>query len=545
MKVTEGNVNNVNDKDILIVAGLELVGDSIINLEEASPVTEPLQPAKTPAAAFKTLPNSDATSPAAGPTPPSAGGWSKGSGRPIQPIATLNPYNPSWAIRAKVVSRGPKRAFNNPRPGGSSSVFSAEVMDEQGTAIEATFWREAADRFYDLLAEGVVAVFARGSVKPANKKYSNVRNDYCLSFDNSAEISPCSDAEIDVSKIAVKLNPVAISHLAAYVDKRMPVDVVAMATSVGTLSAIKRKSDNTEVTRRDVTLVDQGLKTVTLTLWDKNAEAIGDQLEAAIAGSGGAVIVAVSSCRVSSYNGVSLSTLGRSSVRIHPITDDEAPGTTALAAWWKEDGCTAETVHIGEGLSSALKPGTGGSGGGGGGGSRELANLQTVRNGCPAVVGEKPVYSTVLASFALIDPEQNLYYNAAPGNNRKVIEQDGEWYCEYDGQRYNSMTRRYIFSARLMDSTGELPIQIFNDQAETLLGVNADDLAAMRESEESQFRQVINQAVWSHWTVRVKAFSQEYQNEARSRYAIMELKPINYVSECKRLLDLLTTSAAQ
>lgn len=35
-------------------------------------------------------------------------------------------------------------------------MFSAEVVDEQGTTIEATFWREAADHAYELLEEGKV-----------------------------------------------------------------------------------------------------------------------------------------------------------------------------------------------------------------------------------------------------------------------------------------------------------------------------------------------------------------------------------------------------
>lgn len=35
--------------------------------------------------------------------------------------------------------------------------------------------------------------FARGTVKPANKKFSTVRNDYCLNFDAAAEVEPCGE----------------------------------------------------------------------------------------------------------------------------------------------------------------------------------------------------------------------------------------------------------------------------------------------------------------------------------------------------------------
>lgn len=83
----------------------------------------------------------------------------------------------------------PPRSFN--KNGMETSLFSVELVDDQGSTIEATFWRAAADKYFDLLAEGSVYTFARGSVKPANKRFSSVRNDYTLNFDAVAEVEPC------------------------------------------------------------------------------------------------------------------------------------------------------------------------------------------------------------------------------------------------------------------------------------------------------------------------------------------------------------------
>lgn len=79
-----------------------------------------------------------------------AAGGGSASKRPLQPISALNPYNNSWAIKAKVVSKAPLRSFSR------GNVFNAEIVDEQGTAIEATFWRDAADTAHQLLEEGKV-----------------------------------------------------------------------------------------------------------------------------------------------------------------------------------------------------------------------------------------------------------------------------------------------------------------------------------------------------------------------------------------------------
>ena len=387
-----------------------------------------------------------------------------------------------------------------------------------------------------------MAIFSKGSIKPANKKYSSVPNDYCINFDTSAEISPC-ESEIDTSKMVKPLAPVSIGQLVAFVDKRMPVDLLGVVSAVGPLASVKRKSDSSEIARRDITLVDRDLKTVTVTMWSPAAENVGSELETAFnnsssSGAEAPVMLAISSCRISSYNGVSASTLARSVITINP-TEEDAPGCSALTAWWQEEGATASTTHVGDGMATALKPNAVGGGGGGPNSRDRVTNLQSVRDTAPAMSTDKPVWSNIMATVAVMNPEQSLYYAAAPGNNRKVVEQDGEWYCEFDGQKYSTMTRRYIAQARVMDTAGELPVQVFNDQAETLLGMTADELAAVRESNDVQYRDIMKRVMWSEWMVKVKAQTQEYQGEQRQRYAVVELKPVDYAVESRRLLEAI------
>lgn len=93
--------------------------------------------------------------------------------------------------------------------------------------------------------------------------------------------------------------------------------------------------------------------------------------------------------------------------------------------------------------------------------------------------------------------------------------------------------------AKAMDTTGVLPIQIFNDQAEVLLGKNADDLHAVREKAETEFSAVLKDAAWTEWVLRIKAQAQEYNGETRQRYAVADMQPLNFVTESRRTLDLI------
>lgn len=46
-----------------------------------------------------------------------------------------------------------------------------------------------------LCALAQVYVFGRGNVKPADKRYSRVRNDYALHFDTASELDACGKGQ--------------------------------------------------------------------------------------------------------------------------------------------------------------------------------------------------------------------------------------------------------------------------------------------------------------------------------------------------------------
>ena len=255
-----------------------------------------------------------ASSKTPGPAPPSGNSLPGGAlNRKLVPIQALNPYQSGWTVRAKVSSKGQLRTAG----AAGTSVLSAELVDAHGTAIEATFWREAAALAEASLEAGKVYLFSRGRVKPANKAYSNVRNDYCLDFGQGAVFELAPD-QGDAAGMSSKLSYVSIDRLAAHVGKKAPVDVLGLALDVAPLGSVKRKSDETELARRDVTLLDASGKTVTLTLWGKHAEEEGAALEQAKNGGGGAgedgvaaaagtpccpPVLSVSHCRVGDYGG--------------------------------------------------------------------------------------------------------------------------------------------------------------------------------------------------------------------------------------------------
>jgi len=451
-----------------------------------------------------------------------------GGSRRVQPIASLNPYNNNWTVRARVQSKGELRTYTNAK--GEGKVFHFEIVDEQGGIIEVTAWHDLAAKYHAELEEGKVYYFSRGQLKPANKKFSSVRNDYSMTLGSSSKVEECLE-EVDAAAMRAKLEPVPIDQLALHIGRKALVDVVGVVTEVQPLGSIKRRSDNTELVRRDITLVDASKKTVTLTLWARAAEEEGTRLESMTH-----PVLAVSGCKVGDYNGVSLGTVSRSRLEIEP----ELPAAAELRSWYQAEGASATFTHAGEGLASALKsPGQGRS--------NERVTLFELQQGEPQV-GAKPEWHNVKAMVKQIKSDQTLYYLAAPdGSNKKVREENGMYWCEGTQKHYSSATRRYIMRCAIADAYGTAWVNLFNDQAEQLLGMKADDIAKLKEGGEQEvleYERVMKAAQATEWTMRVSVRAEEYQGEARRRIAVQSMGTVDFAKESGLLVNKINALLA-
>jgi len=99
------------------------------------------------------------------------------------PIKALNAFARDWKIKARVASKSEKRITNK---GGS--LLKITLVDKYGTQIEATFFNEAADSFDKIIEENKVYLFSNGYVKIANRKFTSVKNDFCVVFEKNASI---------------------------------------------------------------------------------------------------------------------------------------------------------------------------------------------------------------------------------------------------------------------------------------------------------------------------------------------------------------------
>ena len=76
---------------------------------------------------------------------------------------------------------------------GEGTLFSIDLLDEQGGEIRCTFFKEACERFHPMLEQGKVYTFSGGRLKVAQRQFSSIRNEYEITFDANSEIVPVED----------------------------------------------------------------------------------------------------------------------------------------------------------------------------------------------------------------------------------------------------------------------------------------------------------------------------------------------------------------
>lgn len=107
-------------------------------------------------------------------------------GRPsVYPIEGLSPYQNNWTIKARVTFKSDIKTWSNQR--GEGKLFNVTLMDETGE-IRGTGFNLVVDELYPKLEEGKVYYISKARVNLAKKKFSNLQNDYELSFERNTEI---------------------------------------------------------------------------------------------------------------------------------------------------------------------------------------------------------------------------------------------------------------------------------------------------------------------------------------------------------------------
>lgn len=410
----------------------------------------------------------------------------------FNPIISINPFLNKWTIKGRVVLKSDIRSFTTSK--GNGKIFSLEIADETAQ-IKVVAFTDAVDVFYPIFEVGKVYVISKGSVKMANKQYSNNNMDYEIHLDKNSEVTQA----LGETEPKYFFNFTKVKDL---VVGAQLFDVIGVVKEVFPVSKVVIKSTQKENKKRDLMLLDES-GCVRVTLWGSKAEMELD----------GNPVIAIKSIKAGEYNGINLSTIGSSQIIINPDIDR----AFELKGWFNQ---------VGKDLKVALP-------------KREE------RRSCIQEIKDNELeYSFIIGQFIYIK-EDNLWYDSCVGENcsKKVtLEDSGKYRCEKCNDVYDKCDQRYMVSIHVSDFSGQLWASLFNDVGLGLFGMSARDLKEIGENNSSQLQSTVKSLYFREYGLKIRGKQDFYNNEPRMRYSILNLTPVDILKESQRLLDVINRS---
>lgn len=448
--------------------------------------------------------------------------------RRVHPLVSLNPYQGNWTIKVRVTSKGNMRTYKNAR--GEGCVFNVELTDGDGTQIQATMFNEAAKKFYDRFELGKVYYISKGTLRVANKQFKTVQNDYEMTLNENSEVEEASDEAACIPETKFKFVP--IDQLGPYVNSKDLVDVIGIVQSVSPTMSIRRKSNNETVPKRDIVVADETKKTVVVSLWNELATTVGQELHDIADKS---PVVAIKSLKVGDFQGISLSTLGKSIVQVNPVISE----SKKLRNWYDSEGKETSMASVGSGLSPSTKSG-------GRSMYSDRVSLAHITSN-PSLGEDKPAFFSIRAYISFIKPDQSMWYRACKTCNKKMTDAlGGGYWCEGCQKNDAECSLRYIMVVKVSDGSGEGWVSSFNEEAEKIIGCSADELDLLKSQmgEENSYQLKLKEATWTPHLFRVSVSQNEYNKEKRQRITVRATAQVDYAAESKFLLEEISKMRA-
>lgn len=442
----------------------------------------------------------------------------------IIPIAALNPYQGRWAIKARVTAKGDLRRYNNAR--GDGKVFSFDLLDSDGGEIRVTCFNAVVDRFFDAIEVGKVYLISKGSLKPAQKNFNHLKNDWEIVLDSNSTVDLCPDEDGSIPKQQFSFRPISDIENA---DSSAILDVIGVVISVNPSVPILRKN-GMETQRRILNLKDLSGRSVELTLWGDFCNREGQKLQELVDG-GFFPVLAVKAGKVNDFSGKSIGTISATQLFINP----DFPEAHRLREWFDGGGKDSASVSI----SKDIMPG---------------APKNEIRKTVSQIKEEglgrsgKPDWITVRATISFIKTD-TFIYTACPlmiGDrqcNKKVTKSGNmRWHCDRCNQEFEECEYRYLLNAQILDHTGLTWVTAFQESGEEILGCSAKELYSLKyeEQNDEKFGDIIRNRLFGQFLFRLKIKEELYGDEQRVKITVVKADKVNYSSESKYMLDLIS-----
>ncbi len=116
--------------------------------------------------------------------------------------------------------------------------MNVDLIDEEGSQIQATLFKDIADKFSEQLIEEHVYVISGGVIKEVTGRFAQLKHEFCIVFDKFTTIEEIDDDGSVANKYGKgSFNFVTIAEIAD-LNPNDSVDIVGVAYAVGPMGTV-------------------------------------------------------------------------------------------------------------------------------------------------------------------------------------------------------------------------------------------------------------------------------------------------------------------
>ncbi|CAI0387508.1 unnamed protein product [Linum tenue] len=442
----------------------------------------------------------------------------------VIPISALNPYQGRWAIKARVTAKGDLRRYNNAK--GDGKVFSFDLLDSDGGEIRATCFNAVVDRFYDVIEVGRVYLISKGGLKPAQKNFNHLKNEWEIFLEAASTVDLCPEEDGgSIPQQQFDFKPISEIESA---ENNSILDIIGIVISVNPSVPILRKN-GMETQRRTVGMKDSSGKSVELTLWGDFCNKEGQNLQELV-DSEMFPVLAVKTGKVSDFTGKSVGTISSTQLFINP----DIPEAHVLSDWFARIGQNSAAVSI----SRDLVPS---------GSKNEIRKTVSQIKEEGLGRSDKPDWVTVKATITYFKLD-SFCYPACPlmiGDrqcNKKATRSGTRWVCDRCSQEFDECDYRYLLQFQIQDHTGLAWVTAFQESGEEIMGYPAKEVYQLKHEaqDEARLSDVFRSRVFYPYLFRLKIKEEMYADETKVKITVVRADKIDYSSETRHMLDTIS-----
>ncbi|CAL1357453.1 unnamed protein product [Linum trigynum] len=442
----------------------------------------------------------------------------------VIPISALNPYQGRWAIKARVTAKGDLRRYNNAK--GDGKVFSFDLLDSDGGEIRATCFNAVVDRFYDVIEVGRVYLISKGGLKPAQKNFNHLKNEWEIFLEAASTVDLCPEEDGgSIPQQQFDFKPISEIESA---ENNSILDIIGIVISVNPSVPILRKN-GMETQRRTVGMKDSSGRSVELTLWGDFCNKEGQNLQELV-DSEMFPVLAVKAGKVSDFTGKSVGTISSTQLFINP----DIPEAHVLSDWFARIGQNSAAVSI----SRDLVPS---------GSKNEIRKTVSQIKEEGLGRSDKPDWVTVKATITYFKLD-SFCYPACPlmiGDrqcNKKATRSGTRWVCDRCSQEFDECDYRYLLQFQIQDHTGLAWVTAFQESGEEIMGYPAKEVYQLKHEaqDEARLSDVFRSRVFYTYLFRLKIKEEMYADETKVKITVVRADKIDYSSETRHMLDTIS-----